>query len=516
MAAPLNGDGMSKKQLVDTRPVKFTLIEGDEDGKVRVRGEFARAGVATENKRVYPKKVWEKEIGRLEASMKNRRVFGEMDHPVDGRTSLNRVSHIVTDMRLEDGILVGEAEIMPTDKGRNLMALLKSGCQIGVSSRGYGSTKSNDKGEEVVQEDYKLVTFDFVADPADQSAYPEVFFEGVEFDMTGLTKDQEKQKAKDWAARINAAAEAEENGQVDKPQLAAEMLAALAAMKDEIREEVRSELLADPAVAGARTAVEQIATVLRPFVLPEDAESVVKAKEAEIARLKKESAEKDLKIKDLEGENGKLAEAAKKAGYKLYIERQLANDPDAAIIKQTIGDVLQYENSEALKAKLSTVREEIEKKRATDKKLEDQRVREVNRARELAQSATAAVEEENAALREAVETLAASNKKLALRAYTEKKLRNHPRSAKIRSLIESAKPESKEEVDDIFENFQPAAPKDDDEAASVRSRIRRFTRGGHEADVVEEETPRKQALEEDYNGLGVDLAELKRLSGTRK
>jgi hypothetical protein len=503
----------TKNLLVDTKPIRLTLIEGDEDGKVRVRGEFARAGHATENKRVYPKKVWEKEISRLEAAMKGRSVFGEMDHPVDGRTSLNRVSHIVTGLNLEDGVLVGEAEIMPTDKGRNLMALLKSGCRVGVSSRGYGSTKPNDKGEEIVQEDYRLVTFDFVADPADQNAYPEAFFEGVEFPM--LTRDQEKQKAKDWAARIQAAAEAEESG-VDKTKLADEMLSALASMKDEVREEIRGELLSDPTVAGSRTAIEQIVNILRPFTLSEDAETLVKAKDAEIGRLKKEISERDLQIKDLEGENSKLAEAAKEAGYKLYLERQLADDPDAALIKKIVGDVKQYTNAEALKTKLSGVREELSKKRAEERKVEESKVREVARTRELARKVNAEYEEKIDTLSEAVEKLTQANKALSIRYYAENKLRNNPRSAKIRSLIEKANPTSKEEVDSIIEDYAPAPPKDDDEAAGVRARIRRFTRGGLEGDPADEETPRRPPLSEDYNGLGVNLVELKRLSGTRK
>lgn len=507
----------SGRLLVDTRPVRLSVVEGDEDGKVRVRGEFARSGQATENKRVYPQKVWEREIGRLGKPMKERRVFGEIDHPLDGRTSLNRVSHIVTNMALEDGILVGEAEILPTDKGKNLMALLKSGCKIGISSRGYGSTKSNEKGEEVVQEDYRLVTFDFVADPADQNAYPEVFFEGVEI-APMLTKAQENEKAKQWAARIQAAAKAEEEGtSPDTSQLADEMLAKLAEMRAEVREELKGEMLSDPQLAGARSAMEQIKSILRPFVLPEDAESVVKSKETEIARLKKECAERDLRIKDLETENGKLAEAAKEAGYKLYLERQVSGDPDADLIKKIIGDVKKYENADELKQKLAGVREELTRKRADDQKVEEAKLREVTRARQIAREVSEKADAKVNTLVEAVEKLTKVNRSISMQLYVEKKLRGNPNSAKIRSLIESAKPDSKEEVDQIFENFSPVAPHDDDEASAVRSRIRKLTRGGIEGTPSDEETPRhKGQLEEDYNGLGVDLGELKRLSGVRK
>jgi hypothetical protein len=109
---------------------------------------------------------------------------------------LNRVAHIVTKLWLEDGKVFGEAEILDTDPGRNLQALLKAGCKVGVSSRGYGSTKPNDKGEDVVQEDYKLVTFDFVAEPA-AGAFPAVFFEwkGQKLDTKNVTPEMLKEAA---------------------------------------------------------------------------------------------------------------------------------------------------------------------------------------------------------------------------------------------------------------------------------------------------------------------------------
>lgn len=511
-----------KTQLVDTKPIRLAIVEGDDDGKVRVRGEFARAGKATENKRVYPQKIWESEIGRLQDAMKSRRVYGEADHPGDGRTSLNRISHIVTDMRLENGVLIGEAEILPTDKGKNLMALLKAGCQVGVSSRGYGSTKSNEKGEEVVQEDYRLVTFDFVADPADQTAYPEVFFEGVEFGISGsLTPAQEKQKSKDWAARILAAAEAEENGgapevsEKDKTKLGAEMLAALAALKDDVRAELRSEMLGDPDLAGARTALEQIMSILRPFVLPEDAESVVKSKEAEIAKLKKDVIERDLQIQNLTTENTKLGDAAKEAGYKLYIERQLLGDPDAGLVKKMLGDVKLFENADALKTRLSGVRTELTNKRTEAAKIEEAKSRDVQRARDLARKTVSHLEDKVDTLTEVVEKLSSANKAITLRLYAEKKLRNHPRSAKIRKLIEAADPQTQDDIDQVIESYTAPAPKDDDDAEGVRSRIRRLSRGGYESSALEEETPPKKKTEEDYNGLGIDLGELQRLSGNR-
>lgn len=202
-----------KQALVDFAPIKLQLVEGKE-GKVVVRGEFAKCGVATENKRVYPGKVWEKEIQRLNKALAERRVFGELDHPADGRTQLTRVSHLITNLRIEGGLVIGEAEIVDSERGKTLKALLNAGCKVGVSSRGYGSTVENEQGESVVQEDYRLATFDFVAEPADGDAFPDivsesidiksrrVLFEGVDVWSDSLDAAAEAEMAEKFAARF--------------------------------------------------------------------------------------------------------------------------------------------------------------------------------------------------------------------------------------------------------------------------------------------------------------------------
>ncbi len=95
-------------------------------------------------------------------------MFGELDHPSDGKTSLKRVSHIVTGLELqEDGTVTGAAEVLETPNGQILKTLFESGAQVGISSRGSGSVQNG-----VVQEDFKLGTFDFVARPSTPGALP--------------------------------------------------------------------------------------------------------------------------------------------------------------------------------------------------------------------------------------------------------------------------------------------------------------------------------------------------------
>lgn len=514
--------------LEDVSYVQLQLNEkSDPSGRVRVKGEFARSGIATENKRVYPKKLWEREIDRLSKALTERRLFGELDHPTDGRTQLTRVSHIITGMDIKDGLVVGEAEIVPTERGKTLIELLKAGCKIGVSSRGYGSTKPNEQGEDVVQEDYKLVTFDFVAEPADTTAYPEVFsegkvalFEGKEIDM-----DTDQEKAQEWARRLQSATqEGEEKARTNlKEEFARDILGQIGALKAEIREQVRRELLADPGVAAAKTAMEQVKEILRPFILPEDAEGLIRQKEAELVRSRNLIAERDLRIKELEEENGQLADLAKETGYRYYLEKTLAGDPDAEVIRSLIGDVKMYSSSGDLKAKVQAAKAEIDKKReeleaaaaearrvAEEKDAADRAIREAQRAEAEANA------KKISQLKEAAEKAVQANQVLALQLYIEKRLgKLGMKGTAVRALIEGQNPETKEDVDALFESALTEPARTTDDLDETRSRVRRITRGGSEGDVTEEETPRpsrRVAGGDSYNGLGVPLDELRKLA----
>jgi hypothetical protein len=156
-------------ELYDVMPFEYQITES-ANGRLRVEGVFQRSDVANANKRVYPRSIWEKELQeqRVREALENKAMFGELDHPSDGKTSLKRVSHVVTDLKLEnDGTVTGAAEILGTPNGQILRTLFESGAQVGISSRGSGSVQNG-----VVQEDFKLGTFDFVARPSTPGALP--------------------------------------------------------------------------------------------------------------------------------------------------------------------------------------------------------------------------------------------------------------------------------------------------------------------------------------------------------
>lgn len=552
------------RELTEYTTIRLTMVESPEGSpsKIRVRGEFARADQPTANGRVYPRGLWEREIKRMTQDLGGRKVFGELDHPADGRTLLSRVSHVLTDLRVEDnGTVVGEAEILDTSRGLDLKALLKGGCAVGVSSRGLGSTKTTKEGKEEVQEDYRLMTFDFVAEPAMQSAYPKTFYESKQ-DENGNPIEPTVVEA------IEEALKKQENQL--RTEFAAKLPALIEALKGRVREEVRAELLADPDIAGAKAALEQVKVLLRPFVMPADVEQVVSTLEADASKLKKTNSEQALRIRELEDDSVKLERLARIAGFKYFVERTLKDTEEAEDIRKSLGDLAGYATLEDLKGKLTELQASVTEKRdlraAEDKarveqeeaKLAAERTRTADIEAKLeavreearvaleakdaelavakkaadaaAQAATSTLKAESTEkldsltarferLQEALDKSLEANKLQTLQMYAERKISRHPRATEIRSALNESISEdwSHEDVDVLLEKF-PATVAVNSDPEDIRSRVRRLTRGGTQPTPMDEEkksTKGKDSLSEDtdFMGSGVDLASLRRLSG---
>lgn len=379
--------------LIDSMPLTFTLEESaDKPGKYVARGEFARSDRPTENRRLYKQPLWEREIGRLSEAMKSRRVLGELDHPADGRTKLVRVSHLLTNLRIENNQIIGEAEIMDTPNGRILKAILDAGAQVGVSSRGFGTTKTIAGGVEEVQEDFKLHTFDFVADPATKTAYPQIFREEIEkIPEDGMELTLEDLK-RDYPGLVEALTDEIKGGRVDSKTLneavtdaeerterrlqekfSAELRRSMEKVEEAAYEKAVSELSSDPKVAGAVMAVENIAGIIAPFVGPSEIQSQMDEKDKEIEGLKNKLAERELEAQSAQGELKKMTEVAKQATYQLHLERILSDDESKDAIISLIGDVTQFENIEAMESKVETVREDLTKAKQEEKEQEEKK-----------------------------------------------------------------------------------------------------------------------------------------------
>ena len=64
----------------------------------------------------------------------------------------------------------GKIKVLETPSGKILQALVQSGVQLGISSRGLGSLKDTG-GRTEVQDDFQLICFDIVSDPSTPGAF---------------------------------------------------------------------------------------------------------------------------------------------------------------------------------------------------------------------------------------------------------------------------------------------------------------------------------------------------------
>jgi len=147
-----------------------------------ITGPFLVAEKANKNGRMYRSETLAKEVGRYnEEYVTKGRAFGELGHPDTPSINLDRVSHLITNLKQEGNIWVGKAKILETPMGKIAKSLMEGGACLGVSSRGMGSLKEVN-GVNVVQDDYYLATAaDIVADPSAPGAFVQGIMEGKEW-----------------------------------------------------------------------------------------------------------------------------------------------------------------------------------------------------------------------------------------------------------------------------------------------------------------------------------------------
>lgn len=149
------------------------IVESREanGGRLFLRGPMQRCEAPNQNKRIYPRRILQREYMNLEKVVREGRATGELDHPDTSTVSLEKVSHVVREMLWEGDTWVGRIEILPTPMGKIAETLIESGVTLGISSRGVGSTSTNESGLDIVQDDFTLVCFDLVQEPSTHGAF---------------------------------------------------------------------------------------------------------------------------------------------------------------------------------------------------------------------------------------------------------------------------------------------------------------------------------------------------------
>ena len=143
----------------------------------RLKGIIADFKHPTRNGRIYGESLWDKVFDDdiTKEKIENRCMFGEMEHPTDGRETIDpeKIAVCLAEQPKKDkqGHLIGVFDILATPCGKILKTLLDYGTNIGISSRGSGDTFINNKGQEEVDPDsYNCTGWDVVLIPAVKAA----------------------------------------------------------------------------------------------------------------------------------------------------------------------------------------------------------------------------------------------------------------------------------------------------------------------------------------------------------
>jgi hypothetical protein len=548
-----SGDIMSKRKiLIESTPVTLSLVESAYGNKTIARGEFGRCGIPTQNGRIYPEKLMQREIDRLQEDLSNRRILGELDHPSDGKTSLKRVSHVITGLKIKNGIVIGEAEILNTPEGKTLKALIEANIEVGVSSRAYGSTapaKGQSEAEEV-QDDFILKTYDFVADPAVKTAIPGIYTEDVddptlakmfldEFPEVAeslknmndgvLSEEKLSDKSKEAPKKDNVSEQFER-------RLRDEILE----LKKVVRQEIIEEVEADPEIAGSKAVLSAIAEMVSAYKKDpnkDDIKATIKAGELQVSEANRERDEaiEEAKIskcwleieKKISGHpmiesirsllNGRKFESTEDAVS--VVDTILKDLPEGEVIKKEEAK-LREENIELngkitlLQSKVEELSSKLSKAAKLGERIDIQRRKEneeyesrISNIEIEAQNAIKEAEEAKLKAKESSELARKKFEEADLKAYKLEKVARFTNGRELMALMEDVHDRSR--VDTLISERGLSELGDPN-----LQRMRKTLGKGQvsEKPIVEETIPKKQFRTE----LGHDLGEIVTLAGISK
>ena len=173
----------------------FEVLEEGTGSKkeMKIQGVFMQAETKNRNGRVYPAEVLQKEVKRYSKELvEKKRAFGELGHPEGPTVNLDRVSHLIEELKPDGNNIVGKAKILDTPNGKIVKELLNAGAKLGVSSRGMGTLEKKGQTNYVKDDFYLATAGDIVADPSAPEAFVEGIMEGKEWIWdNGIIKEAE-------------------------------------------------------------------------------------------------------------------------------------------------------------------------------------------------------------------------------------------------------------------------------------------------------------------------------------
>ena len=164
--------------------VQYVFEEDEKSGKKNyfLEGVFMQGDIKNRNGRYYPAHILAKEVSRYDKEyIQKNKAYGELGHPQGPTINLERVSHMIKELKPDGTNFIGRAKVLDTPYGNIVKNLIDEGAQLGVSSRGMGTLRERN-GMQEVQADFMLSTAaDIVADPSAPNAFVNGVMEGTEW-----------------------------------------------------------------------------------------------------------------------------------------------------------------------------------------------------------------------------------------------------------------------------------------------------------------------------------------------
>lgn len=169
----------SKELIESNKSNKMKILyENNFSGekKLKVDHTVLLCNIKGNNARIYPKEIMMREAKKFMSKIGTGRM-GELNHPrLDNEgnprdyplceINLAKAAHFIEKLYFVGDEMHMKSRIIESIPcGKILGSILREGIEVGTSIRGYGSTEMSYDGE-VVCDDYKFVTVDFVGNPS--------------------------------------------------------------------------------------------------------------------------------------------------------------------------------------------------------------------------------------------------------------------------------------------------------------------------------------------------------------
>lgn len=141
-----------------------------QNGTLLLTGRMQYANKKNGNDRIYPRPILEREVNKYMQKIKSNSSYGQCDHPDSDQISLRNAVLLVKELKWVGDQLIGTIQILSNRIGQDLKNIvLKNKGSLSISSRGLGSLRRTDKGDEV-QDDFELIGWDLVVQPSTPGA----------------------------------------------------------------------------------------------------------------------------------------------------------------------------------------------------------------------------------------------------------------------------------------------------------------------------------------------------------